>query len=89
MQSRAGTLAAPFPRAWCVENGSNEDLRIVLCGHAGEHDELLAHGWSIRKWQAPVGFSTTAAARDRTASETLWCSPHCVPEQSVQEQLFG
>ena len=32
-------------RAWCAENGNNPQLRIVLCGHAGEHDALLAQGW--------------------------------------------
>ena len=29
-------------RQWCATNGSNPQLRIVLCGHAGEHDALLA-----------------------------------------------
>ena len=31
-------------RAWCAANGNNPQLRIVLCGHAGEHDALLAQG---------------------------------------------
>lgn len=37
-------------RQWCATNGSNPQLRIVLCGHAGEHDALLAQGWHTRTW---------------------------------------
>jgi len=65
-------------RAWCAENGNNPLLRIVLCGHAGEHDTLQAHGWKTRSWKARKGYALTAEARANAASETLWCSPHCV-----------
>lgn len=65
-------------RQWCVGKGGDPRLRIVLCGHAGEHDELLKHGWTVRKWKARKGYASTAEARANTASETLWCSPHCV-----------
>lgn len=65
-------------RAWCAENGSNPLLRIVLCGHAGEHDALLAHGWKTRSWKARKGYALTAEACANAASETLWCSQHCV-----------
>lgn len=82
-----GALAGDV-RAWCRANGDNPKLRIVLCGHAGEHDALLAHGWHLRKWQARKGYASTAAALERSASETLWCSPHCVPLRKVQEALF-
>jgi site-specific DNA-adenine methylase len=67
-------------QAWCAANGDNEKLRIVLCGHAGEHDSLLAHGWHVRKWKARKGYALTAEAVANSAGETLWCSPHCVPE---------
>lgn len=66
-------------RAWCIANGSNDKLRIVLCGHAGEHDELLSHGWHIRTWTALSGFARTEEAVANRKSETLWCSPHCIP----------
>jgi site-specific DNA-adenine methylase len=76
-------------RAWCKANGQNEKLRIVLCGHAGEHDELLDHGWHIRKWAARKGYATTDEAVANSASETLWCSPHCVPvEKETQVDLW-
>jgi hypothetical protein len=34
-----GDLATEV-RAWCAANGQNQMLRIVLCGHKGEHDSL-------------------------------------------------
>ena len=76
-------------RAWCIKNGSNKLLRIVLCGHAGEHDELLSHGWHIRTWEARKGYAITEDAVANSASETLWCSPHCVPEQQLIQDLFA
>lgn len=75
-------------REWCAKNGANGSLRIVLCGHAGEHDELLAHGWVVRKWAARNGYAITDEAVENIASETLWCSPHCVPERGQQVELF-
>lgn len=75
-------------RAWCAANGDNKALRIVLCGHAGEHDALLAHGWHLRTWTARKGYALTDEAVENSASETVWCSPHCVPEAKTYD-LFG
>jgi hypothetical protein len=75
-------------RAWCAANGQDKRLRIVLCGHAGEHDALLANGWHLRAWTARKGYAVTDEAVENSASETLWCSPHCVLERAVQEALF-
>jgi len=82
-----GELAAKV-RAWCAKNGNDKRLRIVLCGHAGEHDELLQAGWHTRAWAARKGYARTDEAVKNSASETLWCSPHCVPERQKQESLF-
>jgi site-specific DNA-adenine methylase len=76
-------------RAWCIANSGNAKLRIVLCGHAGEHDELLSHGWAIREWTARKGYAMTDEAIENSASETLWCSPSCIPEKTYQPDLFG
>lgn len=70
-------------RAWCAANGDNPKLRIVLCGHAGEHDALLAHGWHTRTWTARKGYALSDEARANTKGETLWCSPHCIPAEIV------
>ena len=83
-----GGKLADEVRAWCLNNGTNKRLRIVLCGHAGEHDELLPHGWGLRTWEARKGYAATDEAVENSASETLWCSPHCVPERGLQEALF-
>lgn len=82
MQYTAGGVGTSLPlevQAWCVANGGNPQLRIVLCGHAGEHDALLAHGWHTRTWTARKGYALKDDARANSAGETLWCSPHCVP----------
>lgn len=75
-------------RAWCAENGNNPQLRIVLCGHAGEHDALLAQGWHTRTWTAGSGYARTDEAIANRQSETIWCNPHCVPERGVVQDLF-
>jgi hypothetical protein len=83
-----GGELAGMVRAWCAENGHNPKLRIVLCGHAGEHDALLQSGWHLRRWNARKGYALMDEAVENTKSETLWCSPHCLPERTVQEALF-
>lgn len=76
-------------RAWCQANGQNLKLRIVLCGHAGEHDALLVHGWHTRKWTARKGYALTDKSVNNSSSETLWCSPHCAPLISDMQDLFA
>ena len=83
-----GGALANDVRSWCLKNTTNPLLRIVLCGHAGEHDELLNHGWSARLWAARKGYAITDEAVSNTASETVWCSPSCVAENVNQMTLF-
>ena len=64
-------------RAWCVENGGNEKLRIALCGHTGEgHEALEALGWDVVAWHHG-GYQ---GADDR---ERIWFSPACTPRQNL------
>ncbi len=91
MDYSAGGVGTDLPlqvQAWCAENGHNPLLRIVICGHAGEHDALLAHGWHLRTWTARKGYALTDEAVENSKSETLWCSPHCV-RQIAQADLFA
>jgi len=83
-----GDLATAV-RNWCAANGQDKLLRIVLCGHKGEHDALLANGWHTRTWTARKGYAMTDEAVANSAGETLWCSPHCVPEVAVNFDLFS
>ena len=83
MDYAAGGVGGDLARevqAWCAANGNNQLLRIVLCGHAGEHDALIPEGWHTRTWTARKGYAMTDEAVANSASETIWCSPHCVPE---------
>ena len=92
MDYSAGGVGGELARdvqAWCAKNGDNKALRIVLCGHAGEHDALLAHGWHTRAWTARKGYAMADEAIENSASETIWCSPHCVKQQPVIGDLFG
>ena len=70
-------------RAWCAENGNEPKLRIVLCGHEFEHAELEKLGWVSRKWKAGGGYALREEAIANAKSETLWCSPHCVPARGA------
>lgn len=82
----AGGVGGPLAdevRQWCLANGGNRLFRIVLCGHEGEHGELLKHGWFTVKWKAHKGFATTQEARSNVKKEILWCSPYCVGDRLV------
>ena len=86
MDYAVGGVGTDLPmqvQAWCAANGGDPLLRIVLCGHAGEHDALLAHGWHTRTWTARKGYAVTSEAVENSKSETLWCSPHCVPQKPL------
>jgi site-specific DNA-adenine methylase len=84
-----GLGIADAVRGWCLENGQDKNLRIVLCGHAGEHDSLLSNGWTARQWTARKGYALTDEAVENSASETIWCSPHCMAERGVVADLFA
>lgn len=73
---------------WCIENGGNPSLRIVLAGYAGEHDKLEGLGWGVSAWKARGGYGSQGdkRGRDNAARERLWLSPHCM---GVAPDLFS
>lgn len=75
-------------RKWCVDNGANPTLRIVLAGYDGEHNELEAIGWQVFEWKARGGYGSQGDGRGRenAARERLWLSPHCM---GVAPDLFA
>ena len=75
-------------REWCAANGDNKQLRIVICGHAGEHDDLLKLGWKLHTWTARKGYALTDEAKENSSSETVWASPHCLSATNTQDALF-
>jgi DNA adenine methylase len=73
-------------RKWCIENGDNMKLRIVLCGYDGEHD--MPDTWRCVNGKAKKGVSGGYGAmrKDGTvnengAKERLWLSPACLTSQ--------
>jgi hypothetical protein len=82
------TKVSPNVRRWCVENGDNPALRIVLAGYDGEHNELEARGWRVVSWKAYGGYGNQGDGngRQNAARERLWLSPHCF---GVKQDLFA
>jgi hypothetical protein len=68
-------------RAWCRANGRNPKLRIALCGHDTEHNELEAMGWTVETWDKAGGYQ---GADDR---ERIWFSPACINPENEHEQI--
>lgn len=93
MDYAAGGVGTDLPlqvQAWCAANGHDPLLRIALCGHAGEHDALLDHGWVVGNWTARKGYALTEEATQNSADETVWFSPNCINVmQPVQEAMFA
>ena len=65
---------------WCLANGDNPELRIVLAGYDGEHDTLEDAGWRVKAWKAHGGYGLQGEdrGRDNSSRERLWLSPHCL-----------
>ena len=65
-------------RAWAIEAGKRDTMRICLAGYADEHD--MPGDWTAYRWKANGGFSGQGdgQGRENAAKETLWFSPHCL-----------
>lgn len=65
-------------RDWCIANGNNPKLRIVLAGYEGEHD--MPPSWRVIPWKTRGGYGNVSGRRnDNATRERLWLSPHCLP----------
>lgn len=66
-------------RQWCKEHS---DLRIVLCGLEGEHNELEELGWRKISWKSNGGYALQGKNKDgNRTKERLWLSPSCVEQK--------
>ena len=69
-------------REWCLDNGNDPRLRIVLAGYAGEGHEILEEkGWKVMAWKARGGYANLSDECEHKANkykERLWISPHCL-----------
>lgn len=69
-------------REWCIKNGDNKNLRIVLCGYEGEHQ--MPESWRVQAWDAGAGYGCRGVANGSVngKKERLWFSPHCLVKQA-------
>ncbi len=71
-------------RQWCTT--APREQRIILCGYDAEHDDLLAHGWTVTEGKAGRGAGYSANGLNGRR-ERLWLSPACIG--SEQPDLFA
>lgn len=75
-------------RAWAIEAGTRDDMRIALCGYEGEHE--MPDDWSTMEWNAGQGFGGQADERTMNGKrERIWFSPACVTVRPRQRELFS
>ena len=72
-------------RAWAIEHGTDRNLRIALCGYAGEGHDLLVedHGWSVYAWSTKGCMSKNRGkgSGGNNDRERIWFSPGCLQER--------
>ena len=82
-------------RDWCIANGDDRKLRIVLAGFDGEHNALEAIGWRSVEWfrggflKGGMANTTGDSSKTQQASERLWLSPHCLGDESAAGAQMG
>lgn len=64
-------------RTWALEHGDDLQMRIALCGYAGEHE--MPDTWSVVQWKAHGGYSRSERGKANRERERIWFSPHCRP----------
>jgi hypothetical protein len=74
-------------REWCLENGNNPNLRIVLAGYQGEHEALEKKGWDVINWKAQGGYANQSDDNQNRHRERLWCSPKCQEDENLFKRL--
>jgi hypothetical protein len=72
-------------RDWAVEHGDDPDLRIALCGYAGDFGEHP--GWTEYAWRGARGYA--GKDNENRDAERVWFSPACIPLVKAQGELFG
>ena len=78
-------------REWAIEQENNPLMRIALCGYEGEHN--MPESWECVQWKARGGYGSQGhnSARENSARERIWFSPHCLSgkQQSLFSELMG
>jgi DNA adenine methylase len=71
-------------RDWAVEHGDDPDLRVALCGYAGDFGEHP--GWTEYAWRGARGYA--ADDNENRDAERIWFSSACIPLVKAQGELF-
>ena len=81
---RLSLTVANDVREWAIAQGDDSRIRIALCGYEGEH--AMPETWECVAWKAQGGYGSQGEnrARENSAKERIWFSPHCLQgNQSV------
>ena len=72
-------------RQWAIDNGSNREWRIALCGYEGEH--AMPDDWQVVSWKATGGYGCQRqdGTNQNNERERIWFSPGCI---EVKDTLF-
>ena len=89
--SEGGNSTFADVATWAAEHGTDERLRICLCGYAGTW--APPDGWVTVEWKAKGGYGSQSKKEGgdvNAARERLWFSPGCLrPEvRAPQASLF-
>jgi hypothetical protein len=72
---------------WAREHGNDRQMRIALCGYAGEHDELEAAGWDVVSWKADGGYANRGGENVNRGRERVWFSRACQRESLLFDAM--
>lgn len=66
-------------RDWCLSEGDNPKMRIVLFGYEEEHGPHMPSSWECVAWKANGGYGNQGEGENENAKqERIWFSPHCL-----------
>ena len=68
---------------WCAANGHDHQMRIALCGYAGEYD---LPGWDVFEWVGSSGMGRAKTGNANRLLERIWFSPACRKPICKKEQ---
>lgn len=75
---------------WSLRWGVDPQVRIAVCGLAGEYPALEAAGWDVVAWKSNGGYGNQRKGKksDNAERERVWFSPYCLKVVENQGGLF-
>jgi len=65
---------------WAIENSTNPQMRIAVCGYEGDYN--FPDTWEVFNWKTTGGLSSMAKNKTRgkenSKKETIWFNPNCL-----------